>query len=613
MAADGSVSEWVGEDWPDDKYRSDIYHDLSPDGTRMVFTTYGYSTGFLWDRVHSLEIAVSALDGSDRRRLTKNKGYDALPVWSPDGSRIAFLSDRGHSEGSYHLFTMAPDGTDVQSLAPDVPTGYFSPEWSPDGGRIAFLGGDWIGNYEYRPIIHSVERDGANLTRLGETRSQPVWSPDGRRIAFERVVDGTVSLYTVDHDGGNPAQLTPSQPIDTSSITHRAGFQTFDVPWQAMAWSPDGTEIIYDSDILVHADGSGFRTLKGEQEEFQDVWDGGISYDQIAWSPDGSKIALTAYEDSTRKTVGLGLVTFNRDGSDRRSLAWEIADGLMLVTEGSSDVDLSSCSDGSAVLFPIVNRPLVKDCERLLRMRDTLAGGSRRLNWGYGDPMDEWNGISIGGFPPRVREIWGPHLYSDFGGVIPPEIGELTGLRSIRFKGTALNDSLTGPIPPELGNLTKLRELVIVKQWITGSIPPELGNLTKLKNLSFRYNYTLTGSIPSELGNLTKLEELELSDNSLSGVIPPELGNLTKLKYFTMGNNALTGSIPPELGNLVNVTEMALYGNSLSGRIPPALGNLPETTSISVRGNQLEGCIPASLSNHRRLGKLGVPEHLEEC
>lgn len=68
-----------------------------------------------------------------------------------------------------------------------------------------------------------------------------------------------------------------------------------------------------------------------------------------------------------------------------------------------------------------------------------------------------------------------------------------------------LND-LSGSLPPELGNLSGLRELILWRNHLEGSIPSELGNLSLLKELSLWRNQ-LTGSIPPELGNLSSLEE----------------------------------------------------------------------------------------------------------
>ena len=78
-----------------------------------------------------------------------------------------------------------------------------------------------------------------------------------------------------------------------------------------------------------------------------------------------------------------------------------------------------------------------------------------------------------------------------------------------------------------LGSLLNLQHLSMCHGFI-GIIPPELGNLTNLKTLNLA-NSRLIGSIPKELGNLSKLEKLYLYNNQLTGKIPQELGNLTNL------------------------------------------------------------------------------------
>ena len=214
----------------------------------------------------------------------------------------------------------------------------------------------------------------------------------------------------------------------------------------------------------------------------------------------------------------------------------------------------------------------------------------RNRLWLSDAPIGEWHGVTT---DPNGRVIrldpWGENQLT---GAIPPELGNLTNLRSLRLSG----NQLTGPIPPELGNLISLEELRLGRNQLTGPIPPELGNLISLEELRLSRNQ-LMGAIPSELGNLTNLEYLDLGGNQLTGAIPPELGNLTNLEYLDLGGNQLTGAIPPELGSLANLRSLRLGGNQLTGAIPPELGSLANLRSLRLGGNQLTGAIPPELGN----------------
>ncbi len=164
---------------------------ISPDGTRIAYATSRLKTpGFL----RNYEIEMSALDGSDRRRLTENAYMDTSPAWSPDGSRIAFLAIDypaiDHIDSG--IYTMIPDGSDVRLVVvtdsievQGLPDRYdiwsisleTGPVWSPDGGKLAFI------------IRHRFvdQADGSGLTRVFPRTgpngivhlSPPAWSPDG--------------------------------------------------------------------------------------------------------------------------------------------------------------------------------------------------------------------------------------------------------------------------------------------------------------------------------------------------------------------------------------------------------------------------------------------------
>lgn len=135
-------------------------------------------------------------------------------------------------------------------------------------------------------------------------------------------------------------------------------------------------------------------------------------------------------------------------------------------------------------------------------------------------------------------------------GVIPPQIGDLTGLEEFDVSSTSLDDGplnqLTGSIPQELGDLSSLNWLSLAGNRLSGTIPSQIGNLTSLTSL-WLYSNQLTGPIPPEIGNLSSLTHLALSSNQLSGSIPSELGKLTNLEYLSIDNNQLTGCVPASL------------------------------------------------------------------
>ncbi|MFN8459398.1 MAG: hypothetical protein U0401_32905 [Anaerolineae bacterium] len=108
----------------------------SPDGTRIAFGSSrdeGNPSGCPFNC--NFEIYVMNADGSDQRRLTNNPQVDNWPVWSPDGTRIAFTSYR---DGNAEIYIMNADGSNPTRLT-NNPASDFWPMWSPDGTRIAFV------------------------------------------------------------------------------------------------------------------------------------------------------------------------------------------------------------------------------------------------------------------------------------------------------------------------------------------------------------------------------------------------------------------------------------------------------------------------------------------
>ena len=250
---------------------------------------------------------------------------------------------------------------------------------------------------------------------------------------------------------------------------------------------------------------------------------------------------------------------------------------------------LSPCANGIAVPDPANNPGLVADCDLLLSARDTLAG-TATLDWSADLLIENWDGVTVSGTPPRVTSLGLQHL--QLTGTIPAELGSLTNLTLLYL----YDNQLIGEIPAELGSLINLETLGLSSNQLSGEIPAELGSLTNLETLRL-FNNQLSGEIPAELGSLTNLKTLWLGGNQLSGEIPEELTNLTNLTRLSLGNNQLSGEIPEELTNLTNLTELWLGGNQLSGEIPAELTSLTNLTELWFGNNQLSGEVPAELGS----------------
>jgi len=184
----------------------------SPDGTKIAFTSH---------RDGNFEIYVMNADGSNQRNLTRHPDYDGGPAWSPDGTKIAFRSTRDRTKWNREIYVlnceiyvMNADGTSQRNLT-NHPAQDVYPAWSPDGTKIAFRS-NRDGNFE----IYVMNADGSNprnLTRHPARDEYPAWSPDGTKIAFMSWRDGNREIYVMNADGSNPRNLTRHPAHDSDS------------------------------------------------------------------------------------------------------------------------------------------------------------------------------------------------------------------------------------------------------------------------------------------------------------------------------------------------------------------------------------------------------------
>ena len=177
----------------------------SPDGQRLTFSSGVQGNPGRWN------IYVVNVDGSGQQQLTRDAGQD--PAWSPDGQRIAFTSIRrnerpGRPRWLTLLHVVNADGSERRELARQSNSDA-SFSWSPDGQRIAFVS-DRDGNDE----VYVVNVDGGlrNLTRNPARDGHPVWSTDGRTVGFVSNRGGNRDIYVMNADGTRQRNLTRGLP-----------------------------------------------------------------------------------------------------------------------------------------------------------------------------------------------------------------------------------------------------------------------------------------------------------------------------------------------------------------------------------------------------------------
>lgn len=295
---------------------------ISPDGRRAAFVVTTLSE----EKDESLSnIWVADTAGGAPRRFTGGPKRDTTPRWSPDGSRLAFISERERKKKP-QLYVMPADGGEPVRLT-DLKNGVGDPVWSPDGAHIAFVArvGGWQEpedeeerakskparvitrmkyksngegfTYDRRPHIFVISADGGEPRQITDgdfADGDPTWSPDGRLLAFtaarhdERDYDNASDVWVVSPEGGEPRRVT-----DTRG------------PVSAPAFSPDGRTIAhlghrYPNEAgrnsrlwTVPVDGGAARCLTENLDRTCAPFAGNL---RPVWSVDGSALTF-AIED----------------------------------------------------------------------------------------------------------------------------------------------------------------------------------------------------------------------------------------------------------------------------------------------------------------------------
>jgi TolB protein len=258
---------------------------VSPDGSRIAF---------LSDRDGATDLYVISADGSGEVRLTRTPEAESQPEWSADGKEIWFTV---FASDASRIYSIEPDGKN-QRLLGTVPGRAM--RLSPDGKRVLYWTGTWTA---MRLFVSGL--DGSRARQLTDGSGMvwgSRWSTDGKRIAFaDNDPKGVLHVHVMNADGS-----------DRRQVTH---FAASDGRAQMPSWSPDGLNLAVQSSAkdqpghiwVVDISTGAARKLAAHDQPYQD--------EVPAWFPDGKRIAF-----QSDRTGRMEVWVMNVDGSGARQL-----------------------------------------------------------------------------------------------------------------------------------------------------------------------------------------------------------------------------------------------------------------------------------------------------
>ncbi len=295
--ADDDAAAWDVNDPPGDEYEIEIDTtsgtwmslDVSPDGERIVFDLLG-------------DLYLLPIAGGDAEALTNGMAWDMQPRFSPDGSRIAFISDRS---GGDNVWTLPAAGGDPMQVSREDFRLVNNPVWSPDGRFIAarkhFVSTRSLGSGEIWLYHRSGEGAGLQLNEKPNEQKdlgEPAFSPDGRYVWFSQdTTPGGVFEY-----GKNSAQgIYSIRRIDRETgeietVIAGPGGAVRPTP------SPDGRHLAFvrrirfGTHLFLHDLESGENTsiFDALDRDMQEIWAVHGVYPGMAWTPNSRSVVFWA-------------------------------------------------------------------------------------------------------------------------------------------------------------------------------------------------------------------------------------------------------------------------------------------------------------------------------
>ncbi len=313
LQAPGTFGQDVSPLTPMDVFDLEYAQDpqISPDGESVVYVRR--FSDVMTDQ-HYANLWIVRWDGTNHRPLTTGKYLDEAPRWSPDGRRLAYISDR---DGSTQIYMRWMDTGETSAVTHVVePPSRIA--WSPDGTQLAFA-----------------KRVSEAALTVGQMPTPPAgaeWAPPAKytdKLIFRydgvgEIPPGNMHFFVVPAEGGTPRQVTGGDKHYATG---------------PVSWTPDGESIVFSADVS-----EGYEQYQRGDSEVYEISVMGGNLRQItdrrgpdavpSVSPDGRYIAYVGYDDRLQGHHQTDLYVANRDGSGVRNISAHLDRGVQQQARG---------------------------------------------------------------------------------------------------------------------------------------------------------------------------------------------------------------------------------------------------------------------------------------